>query len=148
MSLDLRAIREALATRIQESCNLTAFPYDQASIIYPRAIVLPGSPAVEYHASMRDLCRLNFRIEVRTNAADAISAQIALDQFVNAGTGQSRSVFDALENLTTGTPTPDLDGVVENINVESVELSDGVQFTEGPVEFTAVFNVAVKARRD
>jgi hypothetical protein len=57
-------------------------------------------------------------------------------------------VFDALETLTTGTPTPDLDGVVENINVESVELSDGVQLAEGPIEFTAVFSVAVKARRD
>ena len=148
MSLDYNAIRVAIADRIRESCNLDVLPQDTATVNYPRAIVLPGSPAVEYHASMRDLCRLNFRIEVRAVAADPVDAQIILSEFVNAGTGQSRSVFDALENLTTGTPTPDLDGVVENINVESVELSDGVQLAEGPIEFTAVFNVAVKARRD
>ena len=146
MSLDLRAIREAIATRIEESCNLTAYPYDIVTTVYPRAIVLPGSPAVEYHAAMRDLCRLNFRIEVRCVAADPVSAQIALDQFVNAGTGQGRSVFDALEDLTTN-PSPDLAGVVENINVESVELPDGIQI-EDRLEFTAIFRVAVKARRD
>jgi hypothetical protein len=148
MSLDLRAIREALASRIQESCNLTAFPFDVSSVIYPRAIVMPGSPAVEYHTTFRDLCLLNFRIEVRAVAADPVSAQIALAEFCAAGTGQSRSVFDALETVTAPALTPDLDGVVENINVDSVELSDGVQLVEGPVEFTAVFNVAVMARRD
>ena len=155
MSLDLKAIREAIAARIQESCNVTAYPYDKATVVYPRAIVLPGSPAVEYHAAMRDLCRLNFRIEVRCSAGDSVAAQIALDQFVNAGTGQSKSVFDALEDLTVGTTSPNLAGVVENINVESVELPDGIQFpgpngepNGGPFEFTAIFRVAVKARRD
>lgn len=147
MSLDPEVIRQAIATRITESCNLTAFPFDVSSTVYPRAIVMPGSPAIEYHHSMRDLCVLNFRIEVRTNAADPVSAQVALAQFIAAGTGQSRSILDALEDVATGDTTPTLGGVVENIHVESVELFDA-DLDTNPVVFTAVFRVVVKARRD
>lgn len=147
MSLDTKVIREAIATRITEWCGLTAFAFDVSSIVYPRAIVLPGSPGVEYHHSMRDLCVLNYRVEVRTNAADAVSAQIALAQFVAAGTGQSRSIIDALEDVATGDTTPTLGGAVENIFVESVELFDA-DVESNPAIYSAIFRVVVKAKRD
>ena len=148
MSLDLKVIREAIATRIRESCNLTTYAFDQKTTVYPRAIVLPGSPAVEYHRAMGGLCSLNFNIEVRCVAADQQSAQIALAEFVSAGTNQSRSVHDALMDVATGATTPTLGGAVENLHVESVELPDGIELAEGVVEFTALIRVAVKARRD
>jgi hypothetical protein len=147
MSLDTKVIREAIATRITEFCNLTAFPFDVSNGTYPRAIVLPGSPGIEYHHSMRDLCVLNYRVEVRANAADAVSAQIALAQFVAAGTGQARSIIDALEDVATGDTTPTLGGVVENVHVESVELFDA-DTEANPAIYTAVFRVVVKAKRD
>ena len=147
MSLDTRTIREAIATRITEFCNLTAYPFDVSSTVYPRAIVLPGSPGIEYHHSMRDLCVMNFRVEVRTSAADAVSAQVALAEFIAAGTGQSRSIIDALEDVATGDTTPTLGGVVENVHVESVELFDA-DTEANPAIYTATFRVVVKAKRD
>lgn len=148
MAVDIAAIRTAIAERITEVCGINAYPFDVPSTVYPRAIVLPGSPLVEYHAAMRDLCRLNFVIEVRTNSTDPVPAQAELAAFCGAGTGQTASVFDALEDVAVDATTPTLDGAVENITVEQVEVLPGVQLVEGPLEFTANFRVAVKARRD
>lgn len=147
MALDTRVIREAIADRLREWCGLTAYPFDQRTSVYPRAIVLPGSPSVEYHRAMGDLVSLTYRVEVRTVAADPVSAQIALAEFVDAGTGKTRSVHDALLDVATGDTTPTLGGVVENVHIDTVELADGLELTEGQIEFTATFNVTVKTRR-
>lgn len=146
--MNTKTIRTAIAARLQSTCGLTAYPYDVSSTVYPRAIVLPGSPAVEYHSSFgRGLVIMRFDIEVRTVAADPVSAQVALSRFVDAGTGESSSVIDALELVAVGATTPTLDGAVENITVESVQIGPGLQLVEGPIEFTATFRVQVLARR-
>ena len=90
---------------------------------------------------------LLFDIEVRTVATDPVSAQIALSKFVDAGTGEPSSIIDALEFVSTGAMSPNLDGAVDNIMVESVQIAPGLQLTEGPVEFTATFRVQVLTRR-
>ena len=146
--MNTKTIREAIATRIQQLCGLTAYPFDIASTVYPRAIVMPASPAVEYHSSFgRGLSVLLFDIEVRTVAADPVSAQVALSKYIDAGTGEASSVIDALELVSVGALTPNLDGAVENVMVESVQVAPGLQLTEGPIEFTATFRVQVLARR-
>lgn len=147
--MNTQTIRAAIATRLQSTCGLTAYAFDVSSTVYPRAIVLPASPAIEYHASYgAGLSILLFDIEVRTVAVDPVSAQIALSKFVNAGTGETSSVIDALELVAVGSTTPTLGGVVENIMVESVQIAPGQQLTEGPIEFTATFRVQVLARRN
>lgn len=146
--MNTQTIREAIATRLQTMCGITAYAFDVSSTVYPRAIVLPASPAIEYHSSFgRGLSTLLFDVEVRTVAADPVSAQVALSRFVDAGTNESASVIDALELVSTGAMTPTLDGAVENVMVESVQMNNGLQLTEGPIEFTATFRVQVLARR-
>lgn len=146
--MNTQAIREAIANRLQQRCGINAYPFDVASTVYPRAIVLPSSPAVEYHSSFgRGMCVLLFDIEVRTVATDPVSAQIALSKFVDAGTSESSSIIDALEFVSTGAMSPNLAGAVDNIMVESVQIAPGLQLTEGPVEFTATFRVQVLTRR-
>lgn len=146
MPLDTAVIREAIANRIQTVCGITAYPFDVASTVYPRAIVMPGGPAVEYHSSYgQSLATLKFEVEVRTVAADPIPAQRTLATFVD--TAVPTSVIDALERVDSPATTPTLGGVVENVMVESVALPPGVQLTEGGLEFTALFTVSVLARR-
>jgi hypothetical protein len=89
-----------------------------------------------------------FDIEVRTVAADTVSAQVALSKYIDAGTGEASSVIDALELVSVGALTPNLDGAVENVMVENVQVAPGLQLTEGPIEFTATFRVQVLARRN
>jgi len=148
MAVDIAAIRTAIAERISDVCGISAYPFDVVSTVYPRAIVLPGTPLVEYHTTFgQGLSQLNFVVEVRTVATDPVPAQETLATFCGAGTGQTLSILDALEDVGTDN-TPQLDGAVHAINVESVSVGPGIQLTEGPLEFTALFQVAVLARRD
>ena len=147
MTITTATIREAIASRIQDVCGITAYPFDVSSTVYPRAIVMTGSPTIEYHSTFgQGLSVLRFEVEVRTVAADPVPAQRALSEFVDTGT--SRSVLDALERVDSPATTPTLGGVVENIIVESVNTPPGVQLVEGQLEFTALFTVAVLARRN
>jgi hypothetical protein len=149
MAFNTETIREAIADRLLSSCELTSYPFDVATVTYPRAIVMPGSPFITYHGTFGGgLSELNFEIEVRATAADPVDAQIILSRFVNAGTGESLSVIDALELVSVGSTTPTLGVAVENIVVTDVSTPPGVQLTEGPFEFTATFTVAVLARRN
>jgi len=149
MALDVQAIREAIATRLSDRCGVTAYPFDVSSVVYPRMIVMPGSPFISYHETLGNgLVELAFEIEVRATATDPIGGQLALCPFLNAGTLQDRSVLTALEEVATGDTTPTLGGAVENIVVTNVFTPPGVQLVEGPYEFTATFSVAVRARRN
>jgi hypothetical protein len=73
---------------------------------------------------------------------------VALSKYIDAGTGEASSVIDALELVSVGALTPTLDGAVENVMVENVQVAPGLQLTEGPIEFTATFRVQVLARRN
>lgn len=148
MALDLRAIREAVAERVKERCKINAYPYGVKSVVRPSVEVLPDSPFVEYHQTMRTRCQVNLLVVVTCAAADMQSAQIARDEFVSAGTAQGRSIFDALEDVADGSHTPNLDGAVTNIHVASVDAPPGVAVTENDYEFTATFKVTIQAERD
>lgn len=151
MAVNLQTIRNAIRDRLQDVVGLNTYSYDTVSTVYPRAIVMPRTnTTAEYHSTFGPaLTVINLDIEVKTCATDPVSAQMALDQYVGSGTGMSgTSVPDALEQVSTGSTTPTLGGAVENIVVESVVMTPGVQLTSGEYEFTATFTVAVLARRD
>jgi hypothetical protein len=151
--MNLQTIREAVESRLAAAFaanadSVTIYPWLTSSDVYPQITVNHSTPAVEYHSSFgRGLCQVNLTVEVRTTAADPISAQIALSKFANAGTGETRSIVDALEAVTSGT-TPNLDGAVENVVVAQVSMNQGEQLASGVYEFAATFDVQVLARRN
>lgn len=153
MTINLQTIREGVEARLQaaflaNSDSVTVYPWATASDVYPQITVLPGSPAVQYHTTYgQGLAQVNLVVEVRTTAADPISAQIALSKFTNAGTGEPRSIIDALE-ATLGGNTPTLNGVVENVMVVDCAVNGGEQLGSGVYEFAATFNVQILARRN
>ncbi|MFM1965719.1 MAG: hypothetical protein RL134_1444 [Actinomycetota bacterium] len=146
MALDLRAIREAVAQRIQDRCKVTAYAHPTNSVVFPQATVLPGVPYVTYHITMHTRVEVRLQVVVRVIAADLASAQIARDELVNAGTGEVRSIFDALEEITSPATTPTLGGAVDNIHVVSVDAPQGVRDGD-QFEFTATFDVVIQATR-
>lgn len=150
MAVDVVAIREAVATRIEDYTGLRSYPFPVQSDVYPRAMVLNGSPLLStVHGTFRSpLCDMSLLVEVATRAMDPVVAQQTLAAYVSSGTGfEQSSVMDALEDLVTGEQTPTLNGAVENINVEQVSVTDGVE-VQGGIEFAATFRVTVRARRD
>ena len=150
MAVDLVLIRQAVANRIEETTNLRTYPFPVQSDVYPRVMVMNGSPLVATaHGTFRSpLCDINLIVEVATKGMDPVPAQEELARYVSSGTGfETTSVMDALEDLVPGEQTPTLDGLVENINVESVSVDDGEPI-DGGLVFTALFRVTVRARRN
>lgn len=153
MSINLQAIREGVEARIaavfaSNGESVSIYPFLIASDVYPQITVTMGNPGIEYHSSYGlGLSVVNLAIEVRTTAADPVSAQIALSKFANAGTGETKSIIDAVESITTGN-TPTLAGVVENVMVTGVSFNSGEQLANNVYEFSATFTVQVLARRN
>lgn len=153
MTINLQTIREGVEARLQDAfsangLSITIHPWLINDDVYPIVTVMPGSPLIEYHTTYgQGLSQINLIIEVRTTAADPISAQIALSRFTNAGTGEPRSIIDALE-ATLGGNTPTLNGVVENVMVVDCAINNGEQLGSGVYEFAATFNVQILARRN
>lgn len=142
MGLNTATIREAIATKLQTTCGLNAFPYEVVPQVYPRARVLPDTPTIVYHGTFgtSGMSELAFNVEVAVSSPDPVAGQKVLATYI--GTGVSTSVLDALEADVT------LAGAVDNLVVESVTLGQGTQYTDnGPIEFVATFKVAVRARR-
>jgi hypothetical protein len=147
MAFDLVTIRQAIADRIESTCSIKAYAFDINSTVYPRAIVLVDN--VEYHSSFgKGVSIVNMQVEVKTTAAEPIPAQQALMEFVDAGTGETQSIIDALELVASGGTNPNVGSAVEDIQVVSVRLSPGAQLESGVYEFTATFVVSVAVRRN
>lgn len=144
MALNTQAIHDALASQILTITGKPANAWDTTSTAYPAITVLPGTPYVTYH-NTPTMVSMNLQVEVATNAMEKESAQIALSRFVNAGTGETTSILDALENVTSLTPT--LGGVVENINVVDVSIFTRTSPDGANQEHVALFNIQVLARR-
>lgn len=148
MAFDLTAIREAVRDHIRLTIpKVQVYAHDVESGVYPRIIVLPASPYVTYHSTFgAGLAQVNLLVEVKAAAMDPESAQIQLARFLNAGTAQDWSVFDAIERITDGT-TPNLGGEVENVIVQDVTVNSGNQLQDGTLEFAATFQLACLVRR-
>lgn len=153
MSVDINAIREAIADQLQAQLpELHCYAFDPGTVVnYPCAIVYPaGGPSGEfigYQQSFgsRGLAGIEMGVEVRVNAADPVSAQRAIGVLVS--TGASGSVHDALMAPTaTDGQAISFGGVVENAFCPSV--SPPTLRTEGSADvLVAVFRLVIKERR-
>lgn len=97
--LNLQPIREALATQIRNNVvrSPSVFAYDPESRSGHNIVIKPASSYVAYFGTMgpnglSDIL-LDIDIEVPGRLADS---QIAMDDYLSAGTGNGSSVVDAI----------------------------------------------------
>ena len=153
MAFDVTAIRKAIATQITN--QLTAggvkaavYAHPVQTNMFPRVVIMPGTPYIEYKSSFGPgLSTINLIISVQCSAMEAESAQLSLARFLNAGTGQGGSIFDAVEKVTAPALTADVAGAVQHVAVSDVSIDDGVLSSDNTFEYTATFNVAVYVTR-
>lgn len=113
MSLDLVAIRRAVADRIRSTAHAAKVDvqaYVQPQPMFPIIGVFPGTgDYVSYFETMGPNGEADVILELRTVVAyGAIDSQILLDEMLSSGTGQTKSIIDALMADRT------LGGVVED----------------------------------
>jgi len=120
--LDIKATRNAIATVLEAASigqDVAVYAYspgpDPDIVTGSPAILIGHAPGTDYRLTFgaRGLAQLKLEIEIRCTSADGVSAELALDDLLNAGTGATSSIFDAL------TADPTFGGVVGNS-----ELSD------------------------
>lgn len=112
MALDLQAIREALKAQLDEELarDINVYAYRPANPVPPYVAVISGDPYISYYetfasSAVGSLCDVQLELIIG-QTADAISAQVFIDDLLSAGAGQTSSVIDALE------ADPTLGGVV------------------------------------
>ena len=135
MSLDLQAVRTALAAQIQTRLGSVVNVYSNAvDDPRPPSISITPNPAgyVTYWESMTSTGRAGMRVLLVVDAgARMVDAQIALDEYL--GIGGARSIFDAIEFDRT------LGGVVEScvmMRADGPSASSGLVATI-PIEIYA-----------
>lgn len=136
MSLTLKAIREALATQIKDNVarSPTVYAYDPESRAQPCITIIPSSEYITFTTmgvNWSAFANFDLRVEVPGRLADS---QIAMDDYISAGTGNTSSIIDAIHGT--------LGGLVEDCIVTSV---DGPDLTVDPL--TAVVHVQVMTSR-
>lgn len=124
MAFDLAAVKTALVNQVQTAMpagrTLNAYPQDPGEVrSCPSVATKPGEPYVLYHLTFGDnaLCAVNLILEVRVQARE-IDAQIAIDAYCSAGTGQTASIRAAVEADRT------LGGVVGDCCVMAVHVPE------------------------
>lgn len=141
--LTLREIRESLAASIEAQVagfTVRAYPGDgvngQCIFIYP-------SPDgyVDYWATFGGpigLAVVHLELQIRTTAADDASAQMVIDELLSVGTGNGRSLIDAIRSDHT------LDGTVDDV-MPCATPSRMAQFgPEGPLGAVVPVDVYVR----
>ena len=94
-------IRKAVKAQIETNLNreTTVYAYGQAEQAYPCIEILPAQgEAVGYFKTFGDggLGDLRLDLHIYTTAADPVSAQIALDDYLSIGGDNQSSVVDAI----------------------------------------------------
>lgn len=111
--LTLRDIREQLAASLNDKISgftVRAYPGDgvsgQCIFIWPGA-----DNYVDYWESYgaSGLATVHLQLQIRTTAADDASAQIVIDELLSSGSGNGRSLIDAIRsNKTLGGQVADV----------------------------------------
>ena len=119
MSVNLQAIREALAAQVRANVakNINVYAYDTLSSgTFPAINVQATNPYVTYHESFGDraLAGVELVLEIITTSADGLSAHLLMDALLSPGLANSASVLEAVE------VDPTLGGVVANCWASSV----------------------------
>ncbi len=137
MALDIGAIRSGLATRLATVSGLKVYRVAAGELSPPAAVVLPsGDDFLDYHRAMaKGLTRTSWRIVVATSKTLEASGQDLLDDYLSAGTGQSKSLIDAIEGDKT------LGGAVDDTHVSVARAYGPVQWNETLAYFGAELRV-------
>jgi len=118
MSVNLQAIREALAAQVRANVakNINVYAYDVGAGTFPAILVQATNPYVTYHESFGDraLAGIELVLEIVTVSADGASAYLMMDALLSPGLANSASVLEAVEI------DPTLGGVVANCWASSV----------------------------
>ncbi len=106
MSLDLKAIRTALAAQLTANIDraTNVYAYEVDSPAYPYVIVKPAAgDYVGYFGSFgpNGVADVMFELEIATIAGDPISMGIAMDAYLSSGSTFGSSVVDAVHTDRT-----------------------------------------------
>lgn len=139
--MDVAAVRDGLKVRLATVDGLRAYDTIPDSIAVPAAVVVPDEPFIDYLVAMQGgSVQLNFRVTLLTSRSSSRSGQDLLDDLLSAGTGETRSVFDAIRADKT------LGGVVaDTIPFEAGDY--GMTDIEGQQYMKADIRVRVHAGR-
>jgi len=120
MALNVAAVRAGLAFVINAGTGLPMSAWEVDSVSPPCGFVAAGDPFMpEPFEAMRDgLCQIELIVRVIGGQPGSFSAGVqALDQYMGSGTGQTKSVLDAIYDDTT------LNGAIPAGNIRAVEVS-------------------------
>lgn len=114
MSLTLSAIREALAGQIRNNVarDVNVYAYKPSDPRFP-CIAITGPSRIEYTRTFSgpsEVSEVDLNVEIHI-VAFALDQQMALDDYLSAGSGNGSSVVDAIESDKT------LGGAVEFVQV-------------------------------
>lgn len=105
--MDVDGIRDGLKTALETVTGLRAYDTFNDDITVTTvggAVVVPDDPFIDYLQAMQGgLAVLNFRVVLLASRATERTGQDTIDALLSAGTGETKSVVDALRaNKTLG----------------------------------------------
>lgn len=147
-TLDLVAVRQALADQIADATGLRVYPVVPDVPEFPCATIDPGDPYLElngtYTGTAGTLCTVRLTISVYVSAASAWrDAQQQLDRFLSTGLAPDRCIYTAVESDRT------LGGVVQTCVVTQVRGlgRELIQTDNGVMAYSAQIDVEIHAYR-
>ncbi len=101
MSVDLTAIRDALAAQITAGTGLRAMGQVKDQVSPPVALVMPGSPVISYGATLSGGSETEVAVNLVvllliSDAAPTEQVQQNLDDYLGIGPGESTSIAQAI----------------------------------------------------
>lgn len=142
MALDIGAQRTGLSTRLATVTGLRVYRTVPGDVNPPAAMCVPAETFIDYHRAMaKGLTETNWRVLVATSRTVEAAGQDLLDDYLSAGTGQTRSLIDALEADKT------LAGTVDDLHVSIGRSYGQMQWNETTSYYGAELLVAVLVDR-
>lgn len=138
--MKVKAIRDALKEAMQSVDGLRVYDTMPENVQSPAAVVLPDDPFIEYHSTFGNgVATMHFKVTLLVSRKSARAGQDTLDDLLSSGTGETKSVMDAIEASALGNTVDD--AIVE----EAVDY--GVTEVAGDSYFKADLKVTALARR-
>lgn len=142
MALDIAAQRDGIKTRLATISGLIVHDTGVDSITPPAAVILPDADfPVDFHQSFGSgLTQVPWQIVLLVGRDTVQASQDLLDSYLGSGTGQTKSIFDALNADQT------LGGVAEHLKVSGWD-SYGRAEWGGVTYLSAVVHLVVRQKR-
>lgn len=139
MAFSFTAVREGLATVVKPIVKGELYPYADDNPVTPCVIVFPGDG--DYHLAMqKGSMRVPMQLAILENSVVTDEAQASLDAYLSSGTGQDRSLIDALQHSQLG-------GACLDLHVLGWEAYGAVEMGDERRFFGVVLNIAVYCDR-